>query len=170
MNFIVRNKKGITISLFLLLLILISAVSVKQKRIKDIKDIPEISLCGMYNKTDIEIGGKIIHADIADTECKKELGLSGRKLLGNDDGMIFIFTANDYYGFWMKGMNFPLDIVWINSDFVITGIEKNLQPSTYSEIFGKKYLAQYVLELPSGITSKNNIKVGDKIIFSEKTL
>lgn len=170
MNFILKNKKFITFSLCIILLVLISIVFLKEKRIKDIKDISEISLCGMYNKADIRIGGKIIHADIADTDCKKELGLSGRKLIENNEGMMFVFAVNDYYGFWMKDMNFPIDIVWINNDFVITGIEKNLQPATYPEIFGNKYLAQYVLELPAGTIFENNIKVGDKIVFSQKIL
>ena len=77
----------------------------------------------------------------------------------------------------MKDMNFPLDMVWVSADFHIVGIEKNVSSDTYntvnpslSETFGQNYIAQYVIELPAGYSDKNNIKVGNKISFSENAL
>ena len=66
----------------------------------------------------------------------------------------------------MKDMNFPLDILWINDNFEIVGIEKKILPQTYPKIFGEKYLSSYVLEVSAGYCDKNNIKIGDKIIFN----
>ncbi len=130
--------------------------------------------CGNYRKGTIIADNKIINIDISDNECKRELGLSGRNSLADNAGMIFIFEKDGNYDFWMKDMNFPLDMVWISADFHIVGVEKNISPKTYdaanpklSEIFGQNYIAQYVLELPAGYCDKNNIKVGDKIIFSK---
>jgi uncharacterized membrane protein (UPF0127 family) len=124
--------------------------------------------CGKYKQGDIKIGGKNILVDVADDTCKRDLGLSGRTSLNSDSGMIFTFDKEGNYGFWMKDMKFPLDIIWINSDLKISGIEKDLATSTYPKSFGSKYKALYVLEVSAGYSDKNNIKTGEQIIFTEK--
>lgn len=126
--------------------------------------------CGDYEEKNVEINGKILNTIISDTDCKKSLGLSGMKKLENNEGMLFLFDKAGYYGFWMKDMNFSIDILWISDDFKVAGIEKIIVPETYPEVFGKNYLARYVLELPAGYADKNNIKVGDKIILSSMIL
>ena len=139
-----------------------------------LKDLPA---CGDYQKGIVHAGEASVSVDISDTECKRDLGLSGRDTLPDGDGMIFIFDVAGNYPFWMQDMNFPLDMVWVSSDFVVTGIEKNVSPDTYdaqnpsaSGTFGGEFLAQYVLELPAGYTSREDIEVGNKITFSEKSL
>jgi len=124
--------------------------------------------CGIYKQGEVKIDSKTLHVDIADDICKQELGLSGKKSLSDSTGMIFIFGKLGNYGFWMQNMNFPLDILWINDNFEVVGMEKSLATSTYPGIFGENYLTKYVLEIPAGYSDKNNIKVGDKIIFYEK--
>lgn len=126
------------------------------------------SICGSYEQRNLEIGGKIVKVDVSDDSCKIVLGLSGRKSMSADRGMIFIFRNSGNYGFWMKDMNFPIDILWIDNDFNITGIEKSVSTSTYPSVLGEKYLAKYVLELSSNFSDQNNIEVGNKIIFSKK--
>jgi uncharacterized membrane protein (UPF0127 family) len=124
--------------------------------------------CGKYQNGEVDVDGKQILVDISDNTCKRDLGLSGRTSMNGDTGMIFIFDKMGRYGFWMKDMKFALDIIWIDNNFKIIGIEKDLSPSTYPESFGGKYIAKYVLEIPAGYTEKNNIKVGDQIVFTEK--
>lgn len=124
--------------------------------------------CIEYNKKYIEIGQKIVRVDIADTDYKRELGLSGRNSLDSDTGMLFIFEKEGNYGFWMKDMNFPIDILWVGADFSVVGIEKNVATSTYPKAFGQNYLAKYVLELPAGFSDRNNLSVGNKISILEK--
>jgi len=126
--------------------------------------------CGNYQKGTVTINNSSIDVDVSDNACKRELGLSGRKTLAFGEGMIFVFDFTGNYSFWMKDMSFPLDIIWVSADFHIIDIEKNLSPDTYPEVFGQKYLAQYVLELPAVYSDANNLKVGNKISFSEKTL
>jgi len=115
---------------------------------------------------DIKIVSTTIQAEVSKTKSEMELGLSGRDSLASSSGMIFIFEKMGNYNFWMKDMNFPLDILWINGNFEIVGIEKSLSTSTYPNSFGEKYFAKYVLEVSAGFCDKNNIKVGDKIIFN----
>jgi uncharacterized membrane protein (UPF0127 family) len=124
--------------------------------------------CGSYQKGEVDINSKKILVDIADDVCKRKLGLSGRTSLNGDTGMLFFFEKEGNYGFWMENMNFPIDILWISSSSKVIGIEKNLATSTYPKSFGTKYFSQYVLEVPAGYLNKNNIKVGDTIIFKKK--
>ncbi len=154
--------------IIIILLVLFSALSfiLSQKKIIDSDSSKKyITLCGAYENKAILIGKIVINAHIADSVCKNITGLSGKKDLSSDEGMLFIFDKSGNNGFWMKDMNFSIDILWIGEDFSILGIEKSLKPGTYPQVFGQNYLSKYVLELPAGISDINNIKVGDKIIF-----
>lgn len=125
-----------------------------------------INSCGDYEETTIILKGKTIEALVADTECKRELGLSEKNSLEKDKGMLFVFNSVGYYGFWMKDMNFPIDIIWIDNDFYISGLEKNVSPDSFPEVFGQNYEAEYVLEVPAGYADDNDVSAGDKLDFA----
>lgn len=124
-----------------------------------------VTKCGEYEKKEIKIGGINIFADISDDDCKRELGLSGRSGLSSNEAMFFIFEKVGKYGFWMKDMKFPIDIIWITEDFSISGVVGNFSPEDYPKVLGSDYVAKYVLEIPTGFAEKNNVKLGDKIEF-----
>jgi uncharacterized membrane protein (UPF0127 family) len=120
----------------------------------------------------VEIAGKIIKVEIADTAELQERGLSGRENLKNDEGMLFIFSKSSRNYFWMKEMNFPIDIVWlvpseagIDETFKVIYIKENVLPSSYPESFGPNVDSKYVLEVNSGFSEKNNLKVGEIVKF-----
>lgn len=117
------------------------------------------------NVPNVEIGGKIINVEIADTNEKRELGLSGHTPLKDNQGMLFVFDKTGKYPFWMKDMLFPLDIIWISEDFKIVYIEKNAQINSFPNTFGDDKEALYVLEVNAGFSEKNNLKTGDQIKF-----
>src|SRR5690349_12394377 len=50
---------------------------------------------------------------VAKTPEEREKGLSGRDSLAQNSGMLFVFDHPDTYTFWMKGMKFPLDMIFI---------------------------------------------------------
>jgi len=126
-----------------------------------------------YNLPKVEIGGKIINTEIADTNAKRELGLSGHKPLSDDQGMLFVFNKTGKYPFWMKDMLFPIDIIWLEPSNIegivnVVYIEKNAQPNSYPATFGGQIDAQYVLEVNAGFSDKNNLKIGDQVKFYTK--
>lgn len=118
--------------------------------------------------------------EISDTALKRAKGLSGRKCLKNDEGncsesaegMLFLFGKPEKRSFWMAGMNFPLDIIWINENKIVA-VSKNIQPPKLSlslsksnelpAIVSPSVEADKVLELSAGAVEKFNIKIGDKI-------
>src|SRR3989344_4633932 len=69
--------------------------------------------------------------ELAQTPAAQQQGLSGRKSLGANQGMLFIFPQDEARQFWMKEMNFPLDIIWLNKEGKIMGLATNVATSTY---------------------------------------
>jgi hypothetical protein len=113
----------------------------------------------------IKIAGVVLKVDLALTSLTQEQGLSGRVGLKKDEGMLFVFDHVDKYPFWMKDMNFPIDIIWIGEDLKVVYIKKNASPKSYPETFVSGEDAKYVLEVMSSFSEKNNLKVGDKVEF-----
>ena len=112
-----------------------------------------------------KIGEQILKVDLALTRGEQEQGLSGREGLRNDGGMLFIFSKSSVNYFWMKDMNFPIDIIWIDQNLKIIYIKKDAQPSSYPNSFGPGVDNLYVLEVSDGFSEKNNLKEGDLVEF-----
>lgn len=81
--------------------------------------------------------------------------------------MLFVFDISDLYGFWMKDMRFSIDIVWIDADWKIVGVERNVTRTTYPQIFVPKIPIKYVLELPSGEFEKLGVDIGSQMYLEE---
>src|SRR5437870_2235982 len=86
-------------------------------------------------RSQVLLGGKIFNVAVVETKALQEKGLSGQKDLNSDEGMLFIFNKPDNYGFWMKGMLFPIDILWMDQNWRIIHIENFVKPETYPKIF-----------------------------------
>lgn len=99
----------------------------------------------------------------ADDPAERQLGLSGTASLKETQGKLFFFDTPDYYGMWMKDMNYPIDILWINNDLTVVHIEKNVQPDSYPNTYYPSAPARFVLELNAFFTDQYNIKVGDRL-------
>lgn len=119
-------------------------------------------------RSTVTINDTIFFVDVVDTPELRAQGLSGRETLAKGEGMLFIFEEEAERGFWMKEMNFSLDIVWLDRDRVVVEITKNATPESFPEIFRPERPAQYVLEINAGESDKKEIKVGDQAIFSLK--
>ncbi|MDO8594800.1 MAG: DUF192 domain-containing protein [bacterium] len=104
-------------------------------------------------------GGKIF-VEIADTDEARELGLGNRDSIGDSEGMLFVFEAPDFHGIWMKGMRFPLDIVWLDEGLRVVAMKENVTVDTYPQSFFPKERASSVLELKAGTATKDEITVG----------
>jgi len=84
----------------------------------------------------VHIAGQDIKVDLALTEAQREQGLSGRQSLNENEGMLFVFDSPGNYPFWMKDMNFPIDIIWLSEDGSVIYIKKNALPESYPEAYG----------------------------------
>jgi len=118
-----------------------------------------------FSKAIVEIGGREISVEIADEPDEQVQGLSGREGLPENEGMLFVFERPGFYKFWMKGMRFALDLVWIGADWKIVGVSRNVPPESYPGAILPPARAQYVLELDAGLAAKYGLKPGDNVIL-----
>lgn len=123
------------------------------------------SLFSLENKGEVKINEQIIVVDIVRDESARAKGLSGREGLGVNEGMLFIFDEPGIYPFWMKGMKFPIDIVWISGNRIV-GLKERVPPepgvpdrelTTYTP----PEPADKVLELAAGRARLLRATIGD---------
>jgi len=116
----------------------------------------------------ILVGNVLLTVEIAKTAAAQQKGLSGRPSLASDRGMLFVFDHEDYWGFWMIDMKFPLDIIWFNSTRQVVFIEQNLPPCTPQNcpVFTPNVKAMYVLEVNAGFVPANQITFGTSFTFT----
>ncbi|MBU1999321.1 MAG: DUF192 domain-containing protein, partial [Candidatus Omnitrophica bacterium] len=74
------------------------------------------------------VRGVCVQVEVVDSPEDRSRGLMFRDKLGEKEGMLFIFDERGRHNFWMKNMQFPIDIIWINQDKVIVDIRKNIPP------------------------------------------
>ena len=114
---------------------------------------------------EITINNVVIKIEIATTLEDQKQGLSDRESLNIDAGLLFVYDNYEVRNFWMKDMNFPLDILWIK-DSSIVGFEQNIPIfNSQGQVnrIGSKVPVNRVLELNSGYIRKNGFKVGDQV-------
>jgi uncharacterized membrane protein (UPF0127 family) len=116
-----------------------------------------------YLKKEVLIGDAHYSMAVADTDVLRTRGLSGKKSLPEGMGMLFIFPVPDQYAFWMKEMNFPIDIIWVSSEKKIIYIKENATPASYPELFQPEDDATAVLEVQAGDAKKYNFSIGEEI-------
>ena len=106
--------------------------------------------------------------ELATTLPAQERGLSGLPSLPSNEGMLFVFDHEDYWGFWMIGMKFPLDIIWFNSAKQVVWTEPDLKPCpTYNcPVLMPNVKAMYVLEVNAGFIAAHHITLGTTFSFS----
>jgi len=103
----------------------------------------------------------IVRAEIVSSEAKIEQGLAGRKSLDQNSGMLFMMPADTIQHFWMQGMQFPIDIIWIEKSRVI-GCEHSISPND-KNIYASPGFSSMVLEVDKDFCDKNNISVNDLV-------
>lgn len=110
--------------------------------------------------------------EVAQTNEKRNKGLGFRESLATDSGMLFIHDSPKKYTYWMKGMQFPIDIMWILNDKIVD-IIPNIPPPIKGqsddtlERYSPTVDINRVLETNAGFVSEQGIQVGDKIIFDK---
>lgn len=103
----------------------------------------------------------LVKAEVVKSSKKIELGLAGREKLDKGRGMLFVMSEDSLQRFWMRGMRFPIDIIWIKKDRVI-GCEERVAPED-QRIFTSPGKVSFVLEVEAGFCDENNIKVNDRV-------
>jgi uncharacterized membrane protein (UPF0127 family) len=122
---------------------------------------------------ELRIDGATWNIELATTTVEQTRGLSYRTSLGENDGMLFIFDHPSVQNFWMIGMNFPLDMIWIGDNgsggSKVFGFAQNVPApasgtATWNlPIYSSPAGVNKVLEVNAGSVAKYNIKMGDEV-------
>jgi uncharacterized membrane protein (UPF0127 family) len=111
--------------------------------------------------TTIEVEGHSVEVEIAELQKERERGLMGRKDLGPDQGMLFMYRDERPRSFWMKDTPLPLSIAYADRKGTIVKI---LDMEPYSEAhYQSIYPAMYALEMKQGWFQQNDVVPGDRL-------
>ena len=117
----------------------------------------------------MKVGESVVEVMIRDTMEGRRQGLSGFSKLESDEGMLFVFSVASKYSFWMKGMKFDLDFVWIKDNKIVEITEGVVAPKGDEKPVSVKpqISINKVLEVNKGWVRENKVKVGDKVILDK---
>lgn len=96
---------------------------------------------------------------IADSFFSRLKGLMGKNTIKDDEGLL-IRPCNSIHSFFMK---FNLDIAFIDKNFIVLEIYRDLAPNKLSKIYKK---SKFVIESKTG--SLNKLKKGEQIQIVNK--
>lgn len=118
----------------------------------------------------LQVGNTSFDVEMATTMVEQACGLSGRTGLGNNQGMLFIFSFGNTQTFWMKDMTFALDMIWISGNKVV-GVAADVAPPAPGtqlwqlQIYSSPPNVDKVLEVSAGTVARDNIQIGDAIVI-----
>ena len=110
-----------------------------------------------------------VRVAVAETRDQKITGLSKTASLPEDRGMLFPYNAPADRTYVMRGMDFGIDIIYIDSDGRITKIHHAPEPPEGED--GEQYeypgYGQYVLEVNYEWTTRHDVEEGDRVDIDE---
>jgi hypothetical protein len=106
-------------------------------------------------------GSHAFKAWIADDDAARTRGLMFVRELPPDQGMLFVFEAPQYRGFWMKNTYLSLDLIFIAADGTVVNVAANAKPLSLDSIASAAPV-RFVLEVVAGTAARIGLKVGDR--------
>lgn len=114
---------------------------------------------------EITVGGVPLTVELAYLPADRSLGLGYREGLAPGTGMLFLFEGPAPRSFWMRGMQFCIDIIWIENG-VIQGAAESVCPEPAGTAdadltsYASPVPVTYVLEVPAGWLDAYGLGVG----------
>lgn len=121
-----------------------------------------------FEKRTIEVDGHKLTVEIADSDIKRAYGLMHREQLNENEGMLFIFSSENYATFWMKETMIPLSVGFFDENRRLFQIESMpVEKGAPYRLYRSKAPTKYALEVNKGWFRKNKIKIHSKFISSK---
>lgn len=114
--------------------------------------------------SDTRLRGWVL-ASVAESDYERYIGLSETEELASDSGMLFVYRNQAPRTFVMRGMEYPLDMIFVGEDRRIRRIARAHveQPGEPSNRYRGQ--AKWVLEVPLGWSRARGVRRGDRVIF-----
>ena len=110
----------------------------------------------------VEAKSAAVKVEIAEKEPHRMRGLMYRTEMPEDHGMIFRFDESVVHRFWMHNTCIPLDMLFIEEDGTIVGIEENV-PTLNDATYECGCPSKYVLELNAGWARRHGVVAGQRV-------
>lgn len=110
----------------------------------------------------LTVGERTLRVQLAVTMPEMQRGLMGRRDLGPDDGMIFVYPAPQQMNFWMKNTPTPLDIGFFTPDGTL-GEVYPLYPYDETTVSSAGSDYTLALEVNQGWFAKHGLKPGARL-------
>ncbi len=107
----------------------------------------------------IAVGDKVLRLQLAVTGPEMERGLMGRRTLGADEGMIFLFAKPQTLSFWMRNTPLPLDIGYFDAAGRLRE-HYPLYPFDETSVVSRADDLQFAVEVNQGWFRANQVKRG----------
>ena len=119
----------------------------------------------------VVVGEVTFQVELAVTPAERQQGLSGREPLASREGMLFVYREPRLLSFWMNGMLFPLDFVWIGPECTVVDITPDVPIPPPGAALGRlptyspSSAASYNLEIGAGEAAQAGLSPGDPVRF-----
>lgn len=110
----------------------------------------------------IRVGERTVQLQVAALPAELQKGLMFRKTMGEDEGMLFVFTVPQPQGFWMRNTTLPLDIGFFDAAGELKEIYP-LHPLDEKTVTSRSRSIQFCLEMNQGWYARNGVKPGEKL-------
>ena len=117
-----------------------------------IAELPTVSL---------NAGIHVIRAEVANTFESRARGLMFREMLGQNQGMLFVFPQVDRHCMWMKNTPLPLSVAFLDEAGGIVSISE-MQPHTEDSHCAARP-ARFALEMSKGWFASKGLRPGTKL-------
>ena len=120
----------------------------------------------------VTIGDAEFVVEVLRSPQDKDRGLSGSSSLEPGTGALFVYAPGQAPAFWMKGMLFDLDFVWIGGDCTVVDVTERVPrpdhgtPDRSLPRYSAPASAAYNLEINAGEAGSAGIGPGDRVGFS----
>lgn len=104
--------------------------------------------------------------ELADTFWRRFRGLMLRRRFPRGRALLFKFNKPGRYGVHTFFVRFPIDLMYLDSDFRIVELRAWLKPWRMHK---SRAAASYLAELPAGTLRSAKVRVGHKISFEGKS-
>lgn len=112
----------------------------------------------------VEIGSKRVAVELAQTPADQAKGLGYRDELAWGKGMYFTYAHPAFYSFWMRGMRFSIDIVWIRQGRIVDlHADVPFEAGGNGPTLRPREAVDAVLEVPAGYAAASGWRIGNRV-------
>jgi len=120
-------------------------------------------------KREMRIAGEPFTVELAVAPADRRRGLMHRAGLPAGHGMLFVYAEEGSRAFWMKNVDFPIDILFLDREGALVDLTHQAAPCHRDPcpLYRSQLPARYVLELPAGTAERLGLQPGRQLALPD---